>query len=1545
MLPGKTRLKKNTAIQFRQLILNGAKETLFGNFDSKHDSTSFSKKELAKGTNLRRRMIKELDIGRAEELVLTEAKQDASEFSNPNALWKKGKAFLAENNYQEALSWLQKALVALIIKQSTLDRFHIELPTAEIINNPQRLNSWLNSALKYLAKADIIIQPSDAVQFIQCLGSCGVNHVYLRSHNSTEIILYTQFLQSTEHFFQFGMLLLQRLSPNLVKLVENEFQDAYERYSYVHHIIYNEVHELRELLKKRPDLVATGKISGGSTTTLTNACNLGFLEIAQILLQNGAKIDDCEPDKQLSPLHMACLNNNIQMLRYLLNPGLPSGVAANPNKQNPSGETVIDVYVGILITKKINNAQMFPEREREIIKLLRQHGGTFNPAIKINLRKIGRIDLILILEHKPKSQKQSTSSKPADPVTDTETITLADSIFDDEEKKANPGKKIVKKTTAHNKKYSEHRSEAIALLEEKEFSRAINELKKAATAQQAIQRNSPTTALAPLPALIEIEVLQAVYEGNLEQATQLIQTLQQPRARRDAINTQAIHSLTPLMLAASTVKDPKEEYFYFFKFLIEAQANIHLKDATDKTVLHHTAINNFDVAIEYLASVEPDQFSLLVDAKDELGRTALHYAAILGHAQTAKTLLAHHATPLIKDSDQRTAFDHANAIPNNPVTQVLQEAAKKTIEISATSLESKDENQPMMLSQSQSNIEVDDAFRLLENKHKLTRHQFYDLKIRCQKALDILRTRYKCKSDDLENVLQLEKLLRQLECHTEHQQLLNELIQKFPDNLTLQISSAHCDRRNNKSESAETKFKSVLAKLAQSPHPDDELQLSALFGLRLIYLGQKNFDKLAEIADRILAIRKNNVLAQLDKIRIDHHQGKQDHSTVLMRYNALLKLHPTNPQILNQIAWFYLRTKQYQKAIQYFEKLKDKDPVNHLFGLARCAEFMREDRDCENYYILLNKNFPDFYPGQLRAIIFMQRRYPNKVAITNADKKRMLAKARHEHDYFMLANYFWREHDYLGAINIYQCAFTRFPASIKCRLQFIYFNLSIGKIATAEEFCRTLLGIGTHQSSTFADTPEIYYAYIDVLLRKRDNKTALIIRQKCVVKFSQNHPLIQQIDDILKANGLRLPLHQVPASASGNTIWKPVVNKSKDVDAETKEDKRPDATTPSKNLPWDFKVKLTDGIKKFFQLLRAAGFISILDGESTIHFLRYRKSNQYTIMTTATADYLSTHLQAKPVDETNKALTVSDHDLVTITFRPIPMTNKTELHQFIIRDALFTQHKLVIDEDGLVIDLSLQGRHDFMDAIFRLNPENPKTDLESHFRLNPELILTIPYMCIRDGMKLAKDVKNQFMQFTANQLLTASHNALVPNSPDRLNIPAHKLMRLLSELFFPQGFININCAEYVSLLFDLGIMPLLFPGKILTANDAIDAREWIIFQLNLMTSHKSDWNAHNNLSLANIFALMAAYENRESLGTEDFITNVHNTLIHYGLDINIINDGFILLVVRYAIAANNFLFNTKEQINSFNWINPAVSSEVPAQTGLIMPSPTKLAPA
>ncbi|HOJ50144.1 MAG TPA: ankyrin repeat domain-containing protein [Spirochaetota bacterium] len=108
--------------------------------------------------------------------------------------------------------------------------------------------------------------------------------------------------------------------------------------------------------------------------------------------------------------------------------------------------------------------------------------------------------------------------------------------------------------------------------------------------------------------------------------------------------------ITPLMFA---IKNGEEQ---IFRILLPV-TNKYTKDLAEKNVLHYCVYYN---RVDMLKVIIND-YKLLINQKDNIGRTPLHYAASLGNIEIVKILLENGANPNILDYSndyRRTALDY-----------------------------------------------------------------------------------------------------------------------------------------------------------------------------------------------------------------------------------------------------------------------------------------------------------------------------------------------------------------------------------------------------------------------------------------------------------------------------------------------------------------------------------------------------------------------------------------------------------------------------------------------------------------------------------------------------------------------------------------------------------------------------------------------------------------------------------------------------------------------------------------------------------------------
>ena len=113
-------------------------------------------------------------------------------------------------------------------------------------------------------------------------------------------------------------------------------------------IKYGNIDKCRQMLNANPALVnSTGTISsfGGQPdfSVLMLAIKLKQNEIAKLLIERGASLIYESKSNNNTPLHIAVINNNTEMIEYLLQYMNKNKI--DTNIENNEGKTPIDIYI------------------------------------------------------------------------------------------------------------------------------------------------------------------------------------------------------------------------------------------------------------------------------------------------------------------------------------------------------------------------------------------------------------------------------------------------------------------------------------------------------------------------------------------------------------------------------------------------------------------------------------------------------------------------------------------------------------------------------------------------------------------------------------------------------------------------------------------------------------------------------------------------------------------------------------------------------------------------------------------------------------------------------------------------------------------------------------------------------------------------------------------------------------------------------------------------------------------------------------------------
>lgn len=101
-----------------------------------------------------------------------------------------------------------------------------------------------------------------------------------------------------------------------------------------YNVVSEDTETVKDMLRKCPYLINEKNAEG--LTALHYACDRGYIDIAKMLVENGASVNVEDPCGD-TPLHMAAYSEQMEVIDYLLT------VGANINKKNEDGLTMQDI--------------------------------------------------------------------------------------------------------------------------------------------------------------------------------------------------------------------------------------------------------------------------------------------------------------------------------------------------------------------------------------------------------------------------------------------------------------------------------------------------------------------------------------------------------------------------------------------------------------------------------------------------------------------------------------------------------------------------------------------------------------------------------------------------------------------------------------------------------------------------------------------------------------------------------------------------------------------------------------------------------------------------------------------------------------------------------------------------------------------------------------------------------------------------------------------------------------------------------------------------
>ncbi len=101
--------------------------------------------------------------------------------------------------------------------------------------------------------------------------------------------------------------------------------------------------------------------------------------------------------------------------------------------------------------------------------------------------------------------------------------------------------------------------------------------------------------------------------------------------------------------------------------------SVDVCDEVGRTPLHYAAMLCGDKSVEIVKMILEPWRGTNVNVKDVYGRTPLHYAAIVGELAVVQMLLEHYADPTVKDINGKTPLDYARERGNSHIIPLLEQ--------------------------------------------------------------------------------------------------------------------------------------------------------------------------------------------------------------------------------------------------------------------------------------------------------------------------------------------------------------------------------------------------------------------------------------------------------------------------------------------------------------------------------------------------------------------------------------------------------------------------------------------------------------------------------------------------------------------------------------------------------------------------------------------------------------------------------------------------------------------------------------------------------
>lgn len=293
----------------------------------------------------------------------------------------------------------------------------------------------------------------------------------------------------------------------------------------------------------------------------------------------------------------------------------------------------------------------------------------------------------------------------------------------------------------------------------------------------------------------------------------------------------------------------------------------------------------------------------------------------------------------------------------------------------------------------------------------------------------------------------------------------------------------------------------------------------------LIYFYKAGNDtkKLQSVCERLLAIEPLNKYGLLGKAKVLEKNTKKLAESA---YLALLQQHGEDPEILNSVAWFYIKTGAFTKAEKLYNHPSFVYPnVKKLRGLAKISEFRHHFEEAKKYYQELTEHFPQQVSALLSYALFCKKNAVEDAIeiLTNIIKLHPCF----EKAYIELIRCYCYQNN-LNALLIHQKAVVLFPDS--ANLALIDGYIESNQLAEALKKCQSYL-----EKIEGGRAIPFHMALIKIYLASENKKLAMTAAQLFEKRFPQENKHWQTIKRLLANANISLSVKKINPSTQSKT--------------------------------------------------------------------------------------------------------------------------------------------------------------------------------------------------------------------------------------------------------------------------------------------------------------------------------------------------------------------------------------------------------------------------